>query len=150
IGHYLDIRHSGIRHSAGATSMRFWNAIVMVVVGLIAADARAVEVNVPGAKSEPGKSLTFTKDIAPNAFQNCVSCHRPGEVAASAITPSCSWIPWDRRENWMRPIPVRAMGGWPAALAFCPPADWADGRQVCFRSRCRMESCARSAAARTL
>src|SRR5438876_11005083 len=27
------------------------------------------------------RSPTFTKEIAPIIFQNCASCHRPGEVA---------------------------------------------------------------------
>jgi hypothetical protein len=35
-----------------------------------------------GAESQETKSsLTFTKDVAPIVFQNCASCHRPGEVA---------------------------------------------------------------------
>src|SRR3954463_15071230 len=31
------------------------------------------------------KNLTFTKDIAPILYQNCVSCHRPGEVAPFSL-----------------------------------------------------------------
>src|SRR3954469_9358545 len=31
------------------------------------------------------KNLTFTKDIAPILYQNCVSCHRPGEVAPVSL-----------------------------------------------------------------
>src|SRR3954469_9069557 len=31
------------------------------------------------------KKLTFTKDIAPILYQNCVSCHRPGEVAPFSL-----------------------------------------------------------------
>ncbi|MBI3875473.1 MAG: ascorbate-dependent monooxygenase [Verrucomicrobia bacterium] len=31
--------------------------------------------------SRPANTLTFTKDIAPIVWNNCVSCHRPGEVA---------------------------------------------------------------------
>src|SRR5262252_3777878 len=35
-----------------------------------------------GAQAQETKtSLTFTKDVAPVIFQNCSSCHRPGEVA---------------------------------------------------------------------
>ncbi len=35
-----------------------------------------------GAEAQDTKpSLTFTKDVAPIVFQNCASCHRPGEVA---------------------------------------------------------------------
>ena len=28
---------------------------------------------------------TFTKDVAPILFENCVSCHRPGEVAPMSL-----------------------------------------------------------------
>src|SRR5215216_1164751 len=28
---------------------------------------------------------TFTKDVAPLIFQNCASCHRPGEVAPFSL-----------------------------------------------------------------
>ena len=31
------------------------------------------------------KKLTFTKDIAPILYSNCVSCHRPGEVAPFSL-----------------------------------------------------------------
>jgi mono/diheme cytochrome c family protein len=33
-----------------------------------------------------GKSPTFAKDVAPILFDNCVSCHRPGEVAPFTLT----------------------------------------------------------------
>src|SRR2546429_3654253 len=33
----------------------------------------------------PVNKLTFTKDIAPILYQNCVSCHRPGEVAPFSL-----------------------------------------------------------------
>src|SRR5258705_12339695 len=31
------------------------------------------------------KQVTFAKDIAPILYQNCVSCHRPGEVAPFSL-----------------------------------------------------------------
>src|SRR5436853_2124029 len=31
------------------------------------------------------QKLTFTKDIAPILYSNCVSCHRPGEVAPFSL-----------------------------------------------------------------
>jgi hypothetical protein len=33
------------------------------------------------AQETKSSSVTFTKDVAPIVFQNCASCHRPGEVA---------------------------------------------------------------------
>src|ERR1051325_5086307 len=38
--------------------------------------------------STPGKNgeaPTFTRNIAPILFQNCVTCHRPGEVAPFSL-----------------------------------------------------------------
>jgi hypothetical protein len=34
-----------------------------------------------GFQETKSATLTFTKDVAPIVFQNCASCHRPGEVA---------------------------------------------------------------------
>lgn len=33
------------------------------------------------AKAAPAKTPTFTKDVAPIVFENCTTCHRPGQVA---------------------------------------------------------------------
>src|SRR5438270_724299 len=35
--------------------------------------------------SPPSKSTTFTTDVAPILFGNCVSCHRPGEAAPFSL-----------------------------------------------------------------
>jgi hypothetical protein len=32
-----------------------------------------------------GATPTFNKDIAPILYQNCVTCHRPGEVAPFSL-----------------------------------------------------------------
>jgi len=37
------------------------------------------------AATPPRSPVTFTKDIAPILFANCVSCHRPGEVAPFSL-----------------------------------------------------------------
>ena len=47
-----------------------------------AASPSAAASDVPAAPDAP----TFTKDIAPILFQNCTTCHRPGEVAPFALT----------------------------------------------------------------
>lgn len=46
--------------------------------------ASAASVDVKGGAAVG--AVTFTRDIAPIVFANCVSCHRPGEVAPFALT----------------------------------------------------------------
>ena len=37
---------------------------------------------------------TFTKDVAPIFYKNCVSCHRPGEIAPMSLLDYQSARPW--------------------------------------------------------
>src|ERR1700722_1073656 len=37
---------------------------------------------------------TFTKDIAPIFYKNCVTCHRPGEMAPMSLLDYKSARPW--------------------------------------------------------
>jgi mono/diheme cytochrome c family protein len=50
---------------------------LVLAIGL----AAPVRAQAPTAKRPP----TFTEDIAPLVFQNCTSCHRPGEAAPFAL-----------------------------------------------------------------
>jgi mono/diheme cytochrome c family protein len=36
----------------------------------------------------------FTKDVAPILYKNCVSCHRPGEIAPMSLLDYQSARPW--------------------------------------------------------
>jgi tetratricopeptide (TPR) repeat protein/mono/diheme cytochrome c family protein len=38
------------------------------------------------AEADANRSLTFTRDVAPIVFGNCVTCHRPGEAAPFSLT----------------------------------------------------------------
>ena len=42
------------------------------------------------------ESITFTKDVAPILMKNCVSCHRPGEVAPMSLLTYKEVRPWAR------------------------------------------------------
>jgi len=44
-----------------------------------------VPVVLGAAAVAPMESITFTQDIAPIVYQNCVTCHRPGEAAPFAL-----------------------------------------------------------------
>src|SRR5438045_9163072 len=37
---------------------------------------------------------TFTKDVAPILYKNCVACHRPGEIAPMSLLDYQSARPW--------------------------------------------------------
>src|SRR5687767_1769008 len=37
---------------------------------------------------------TFTKDVTPIIYKNCVSCHRPGEIAPMALLTYKDARPW--------------------------------------------------------
>lgn len=51
-----------------------------LVVGLV-----AVVTGSSVAAQPPSAPVTFTRDVAPIIFSNCVSCHRPGEVAPFSL-----------------------------------------------------------------
>ena len=64
-------------------SQSIWMVAVMV---LLVAPATAGEADTP----------TFAKDVAPILYENCVSCHRPGEVAPMSLLTYQSTRPWAR------------------------------------------------------
>lgn len=46
--------------------------------------------------SDSKKSVTFTKDVAPILFNNCASCHRPGEIGPMSFLSYKETRPWAR------------------------------------------------------
>ncbi|HKP84874.1 MAG TPA: cytochrome c [Blastocatellia bacterium] len=46
------------------------------------------------ASSEKSAALTFSKDIAPIFFKNCISCHRQGEIAPMSLVAYKEVRPW--------------------------------------------------------
>src|SRR5262245_60479930 len=55
---------------------------------------------------------TFSKDVAPILYKNCVSCHRPGEIAPMPLLTYAQVRPWARaiRER----VELGAMPPWHA------------------------------------
>ena len=43
-----------------------------------------------------GSEPTFTKDVAPIFYKNCVSCHHPGDIAPMSLLTYSSARPWAR------------------------------------------------------
>ncbi len=55
---------------------------------------------------------TFTKDIAPILYENCVTCHRPDNIAPMALLEYTDARPWAR--SIKDPVVARVMPPWPA------------------------------------
>src|SRR5437016_2576089 len=47
-----------------------------------------------GGPAPAGAVPTFARDVAPIVFNNCASCHRPGEVAPMTLTSYEDVRPW--------------------------------------------------------
>src|SRR5262245_37822435 len=72
-------------------------------VALVAQDSKT-----PPTEGAP----TFTRDIAPILYKNCVSCHRPGEIGPMSLISFNDVRPWAKsiREK----VVTRAMPPWSA------------------------------------
>lgn len=62
------------------------------------------------ASSEKPPTLTFSKDVAPILYKNCISCHRSGEIAPMSLVTYKEVRPWAKaiREK----VITRAMPPW--------------------------------------
>src|SRR3979409_2320006 len=48
----------------------------------------------PAAAADDGRSVTFTKDVAPIFQQKCESCHRPNNMAPMSLLTYEEARPW--------------------------------------------------------
>jgi mono/diheme cytochrome c family protein len=66
----------------------------------------------PGTSASNAAAPTFNRDIAPIFYKNCVSCHRPGEIAPMSLITFKEVRPWARaiREK----VATREMPPWHA------------------------------------
>ena len=69
-------------------------AATVALASALLVTIRAEQVAPPAAAARP---LTFTRDIAPIAFEQCVYCHRPGEVAPFSFLSYKDVRPWAHR-----------------------------------------------------
>jgi mono/diheme cytochrome c family protein len=60
----------------------------------------------------PGAVPTFTKDVAPILYKNCVSCHRPGEIGPMALISYQEVRPWAK--GIVAQVAARQMPPWGA------------------------------------
>jgi hypothetical protein len=55
---------------------------------------QAMEADPAKARAAAPGAPTFTKDVAPILYKNCVGCHRPGEIAPMSLLTYADARPW--------------------------------------------------------
>jgi hypothetical protein len=94
------------------------------LAGLAALAGAVIEAgaaNTAGYKPRPKGSVTFTREIAPILFNNCASCHRPGEAAPFALL---NYTDAKKRGTLIATVTAsRYMPPWHAAHGFIEFAD---------------------------
>jgi mono/diheme cytochrome c family protein len=65
--------------------------IILLFISVILIAAAGVPA---GAQQSAASAPTFTKDVAPILYKNCVSCHRPGEIAPMSLVTHEQARPW--------------------------------------------------------
>ncbi len=102
---------------------RYLQVARLMVVGV--AVALTTMVGGLGSAAAAQDGVTFTRDVAPIIYENCVSCHRPGELAPMALRS------YDEVRPWARGIKDKVVSG------EMPP--WfAEGRAGHFRNDSRL------------
>lgn len=89
-----------------------WRAVT-VLAGVALALELAMTPSVSGqARSGGASEVTFAKDVAPILYENCVYCHRPGEIAPMSLLTYKDARPWARAIK--REVLQRRMPPWKA------------------------------------
>ncbi len=81
------------------------------VLGVLGAAVVFLAASVSAAEP-PTSAPTFTKDVAPILYDNCVVCHRPGEVAPMSLITYRDARPWGRAIK--EKVTTREMPPWHA------------------------------------
>ena len=89
--------------------------VPLMIVGALSLAGRA--------DAQPAAAPTFNKDVAPIFYANCITCHRPGEVAPMSLRTYDEVRPWAR--SIRQKVSTRQMPPWfadPAHGAFANDA----------------------------
>ena len=78
---------------------------------LLAAAALVLS-GVPAGAGQAGEAPTFSKDVAPILYDNCVTCHRPNNIVPMALLEYTDARPWARSIKDL--VVSRVMPPWPA------------------------------------
>src|SRR5262245_59732222 len=98
---------------------------LLVFVSLICLAPAAVIITRGDLTGAEAAAPTFSKDIAPIFAKNCMSCHRPGEIAPMSLMSYKEVRPWAKsiREKVIK----REMPPWHADPAH---GEWANDRRL--------------------
>lgn len=83
------------------------------LAGTLVTLAAGVLLRADAAAGPAGRPVTFTEDVAPIVFNECASCHRPGEAAPFSLTSYAEVRPMGR--HLAEVVAARAMPPWKAA-----------------------------------
>lgn len=97
----------------------------LAVFSIVLFGAAALTVLTPSMARNENVAPTFTKDVAPIMYNNCVSCHRAGEIAPMSLMTYKEVRPWARaiREK----VLTRDMPPWHADPKY---GEWANDRRL--------------------
>ena len=85
---------------------------------------------IPAAHRSGAATPTFSKDIAPILFRNCVSCHRPGDIAPMSL------LTYENARPWAKAIREKvADGSMPPWHATQPHGVFSNDRRLSDRDR---------------
>ena len=68
--------------------------LALAIVAVPLAFAAHGQVGREEQERQDGRDVTYSKDVAPILFENCVYCHRPGEIAPFSMTTYRETRPW--------------------------------------------------------
>jgi hypothetical protein len=80
------------------------------VGAILAAVVIGVSAQAPRPAPRASASVTFAKDVAPILYANCITCHRPGEVAPMSLRTYDEVRPWAR--SIKQKVSTRQMPPW--------------------------------------
>ena len=104
---------------------------LILVGGIVAVVGLVGQAQAPRPASRASAPVTFAKDVAPILYSNCISCHRPGEVAPMSLRTYDEVRPWARAIK--QKVSSRQMPPWfadPAHGTFKNDARLSDSRST--------------------
>jgi len=118
------------------TSKLFWAALAVTVTAIVGA-GRGMQAAPQSTDGVP----TFTHDVAPILYANCVTCHRPGEIAPMSL------ISYQEVRPWARAITRKiAEGSMPPWHADAPTGTFSNERKLTVEEKATLEKWAAAGA----